>query len=293
MTAKVEREANALRGSLNDVNRFEKRRQKNIEALRTKAKEDDVNPDLLKETARLEREYPMQPVVASQFESLFDERLKKYDVDQDEVKREQTEQDRLLKRVEEANTNFQNAKKGDSSSKEREQALQNLENAYTAYKEILRNLDTGRKFYNDLSAITTRFRDECKNFVYTRRTEAQQLESDLSTAMAGLQLQQSTQQNLLSQRQQQQHIPPPARMVEEPIQAPTPQRPITGQSAPAIVSSVQSPSAVSASTTWNENMPIVFGGPQPSSGASNQSSQPGQGSMDRRWDATQGVKFGR
>jgi programmed cell death 6-interacting protein len=275
------------------VSRLEKRRQKNIEVLRTKAKEDDVNPDLLRETARLERDCPMQAVVASQFESLFDERLKKYDVDQEEVKREQSEQDHLLKRVEEANTNFQNAKKGDSSSKEREQALQNLENAYTTYKEILRNLDTGRKFYNDLSVITTRFRDECKNFVYTRRTEAQQLESDLSTAMAGLQLQQSTQQSLRNQRQQQQHIPSPARMVEEPIPAPTPQRPVTGQSAPAIVNSVQSPPALPMNTTWSENMPIVFGGPQASSGASNESLQPGQGSVDRRWDAAHGVKFGR
>ena len=70
-----------------------------------------------------------------------------------------------------------------------------------AYKEIMRNLETGRRFYNDLSAITTRFRDECRNFVYTRRTEGQNLEGDISTRMANLQLQHDTQQNLLSQKQ--------------------------------------------------------------------------------------------
>lgn len=296
MTAKVEKEANALRATLNEVNRLESRRRKKVEALRAKAKEDDVNPELLKEAGRLEREYPMQPVAASQFESLFDERLKKYDADQQDLKNEESEQNRLLQRVSDANTNFQNAKKGDTSSKEREQALQNLENAYTSYKEIMRNLETGRKFYNDLSAITTRFRDECRNFVYARRTEAQNLEADVSTAMAGLHLQQSTQQNLLNQKQQQQlYVPPPARMVEEPIPAPMPQRPNAAQSPPAVVNAVQSPSV---GTTWQEGMPIVFGGQQASTGAVKENRLPSNGvpgssgTVDGRWDAGKGVKFG-
>ena len=289
ITAKVEREVNALRASLNEVNRLESRRRKKVEALRTKAKEDDVNPDLLREAGRLEREYPMQPVAASQFETLFDDRLKKYDSDHEDLKREEQEQDRLLKKVAEVNTQFQNAKRGDTSSKEREQALQNLENAYTTYKEIMRNLETGRKFYNDLSAITTRFRDECRNFVYTRRTEAQNLESDVSTAMAGLQLQQSTQQNLMSQRQQQQQqVPPPARMVEEPMAAPMPHRPNVGQPAPPVVNAVQSPPNVPVPTTWNEGMPIKFGGQTVPGASSNGPGAP----VDGRWDKNQGIKFG-
>ena len=287
VTAKVEREVNTLRASLNEVSRLESRRRKKTETLRSKAKDDDVNPDLLREAARLEREYPMQPVAASQFESLFDERLKKYDVDQQDLKREESEQDRLLQRVKEVNTSFQNAKKGDSSSTEREQALQKLENAFTSYKEIMRNLEVGRKFYNDLSAITTRFRDECRNFVYTRRTEAQNLESDVSTSMANLQLQQSTQQNLMNQRQQQaqQHVAPIARMVEEPMPAPMPQRP--SNQSPAVVSNVQSP-PLPPQTTWQEGMPIVFG-QQASAGAGKDA----RGQVDGRWDATQGVKFSR
>ena len=192
-TPSVESEVNALRASLNEVNRLESRRRKKVEALRMKAKEDDVNPALLREAARLERELPMQPLVASQFESFFDERLRKYDVDEADIKKEEAEQDRLLSRVREVNTSFQTAKRGDTSSKERETALQNLENAYMAYKEILRNLDTGRKFYNDLAAITTRFRDECRNFVYARRSEAQNLETDLADSMAGLRIQQTNQ----------------------------------------------------------------------------------------------------
>lgn len=307
MTAKVEREVNTLRATLNECSRLESRRRKKLETLREKCKEDDVNKALLNEAARLEREYPMQPIAATQFESLFDERLKRYDVDREDLKREETEQDNLLKRVEQANSGFQMARKGDGSSREREQALQNLENAFTSYREIIRNLETGRKFYNDLAALTTRFRDECRNFVYARRTEAQEFEHDLSTAMAGMNLQAANQQNLYQQRQTQQQNQPPApqaRMLgEEPMAAPMPQRPNVPANAPPVVNSVQSPVASQASmgpTTWNEAMPIRFGSTG-SDGQAQQDQQQPQGPaaaagrrrlVDARWDASQGVKFG-
>ncbi|EGP82953.1 unnamed protein product [Zymoseptoria tritici ST99CH_1A5] len=268
MTAKVEREANALRASLNEVSRLETRRRKKVEALRAKAKEDDVNSDLLREAARLEREFPMMPVQASQFEPLFDERLTKYDIDQNDLKKEDAEQSRLLARVSETNLSFQNAKRGDTSSKERETALQNLEGAYTTYKDLMGNLEKGRKFYNELSAITTRFRDECRNFVYARRTEAQDMEGDLDTRMANLQLQRGHQDALLGERERQQQVqqtqqqmPPTLR--SEPIAAPMPQR---VQAGPPAVASVKSPvpqngGTPSGPTTWKEGMPIVFGAP--------------------------------
>jgi len=43
MTATVEREAARLRSCLGDVNRLESRRKRKIEALRTKAKQDDIS----------------------------------------------------------------------------------------------------------------------------------------------------------------------------------------------------------------------------------------------------------
>ena len=142
MTPKVEREANNLRAVLNDLSRFETRRKRKIEALRVKAKADDVNADLLREAARLEREYPMQTIEAVQFEDFFDKRLAKYSADRADISEEQRAQDDLLSRLQQANSSFTTARKGDTSTREREQALQNLENAYLAYKEIISNLDT-------------------------------------------------------------------------------------------------------------------------------------------------------
>lgn len=90
---------------------------------------------------------------------------------------EQEEQEEISSRLKEANASFLQARRGDSSTHEREQALQKLENAYNKYKETVSNLDVGRKFYNDLAKIVSRFRDDCRNFAYQRRTEAGQLEA--------------------------------------------------------------------------------------------------------------------
>jgi programmed cell death 6-interacting protein len=136
-----------------------------------------LDPELLREAARLEREYPMQTIEAVQFESLFDKRLQMYDVDQNMIKDEERDQLDAIQRLQNANAAFLVARRGDQSTKKREQALQNLENAYFKYKEIITNLDVGRKFYNDLAKIVSRFRDDARSFAYQRKSEASQLEA--------------------------------------------------------------------------------------------------------------------
>lgn len=174
---KLEGEVSKLRNSLNELNRFESRRRRKIEALREKSKNDDINSSILAEAARFEREYPNQIVVPAHFEDFFEQRLAKYDPDVQALEDETEEQDRLTAQLEGSNASFTAARSGDISSREREQALQRLENAYFKYKEIVSNLEVGRKFYNDLSKIVGRFRDACKAFVYERREEAMRLES--------------------------------------------------------------------------------------------------------------------
>ena len=118
----------------------------------------------------------MQKIEAAQFEDLFEKRLQRYDEDRNTINDEGEEQESVISRLREANTAFVNARKGDTSSRERERALQRLETAYSKYKELGSNLDTGRKFYNDLAKMVNRFRDECRDFRFHRRTEASQLE---------------------------------------------------------------------------------------------------------------------
>ena len=99
----VEKASSKLRTVLNEVSRLETRRRQKAEAFKSKARSDDINSALLKEAARLEREYPMQSISASQFEHLFDERLAAYDEDRADLIIEQEKQDQLAVQIREAN----------------------------------------------------------------------------------------------------------------------------------------------------------------------------------------------
>lgn len=286
LTAKVEREASNLRAILNDVSRLESRRQRKIENLRAKAKSDDVNADLLREAARMEREFPMQAIEAVQFEGFFEQRLQRYEPDRADIAHEQAEQDELLAQLQQANNGLALARRGDSSTKEREQALQNLENAYFAYKEIISNLETGRKFYNDLAGIVTRFRDDCRNFVYQRRAEAAQLEGDLSTAMAQMSLQSANSAHLIQQKKQE-HMQPrasPRVHAAEPLAAPMPTR---ANVAPPPVATAAAAASPAPGTMWTPDMPIKFAHAGATADSANGSKQP----RDGRWDPSKGMQF--
>ncbi|CAF9914407.1 pH-response regulator protein palA/rim20 [Imshaugia aleurites] len=285
MPPNVQQAAGDLRSMLNEVNQLGSRRKKQIEKMRNKAKQDDINQVILAETARLEREFPMQKIEPAQFENLFEERLERYEEDQKLTAKEKEEQDPISTQLRQANAAFANARKGDTSTREREQALQRLENAYVKYKEIISNLNTGRKFYNDLAKIVNRFRDDCKNFAYQRRVEAGQLESDLSNAMSALNLSQATSLQDQKQRESLRSHYNAKAPSSEPLTAPMPTR-----------AAVQPPTAP-APGMWNPEMGIKFGGvttPQqpPANGNVHSPAYPSTRARGGQWDANQGLRFG-
>jgi len=286
----VQKAAGSLRNVLSNVTHTENRRKRKVEDLQKRGKQDDISkssltargrcslltssPDtvILAETAHLEREYPMQKIEPAQFEHLFERRLERYDPDRQMVVDEGEEQKQVEDQIREANKDFLLARRGDTSTKEREQALQRLENAFFKYKEIVNNINTGRKFYNDLANIVNRFRDDCKNFAYQRRIEAGQWETELSSGMSSLSLQQT--QNL--QEQMQRDIPPYRTRLPaaEPLTAPMPTR---------------APAAQPQLGMWNPEMGIKFGAGAPNGVNGAASQKPVKGGQ---WDAGRGVKFG-
>lgn len=267
----LEKSSSRLRAVLNDVSRLETKRKRKIEALKSKAKSDDIGAALLKEAARLEREYPMQPVTASQFEHLFEERLEDYEVDRQVLVSEQQEQDQLSSRITEANRSFVDARRGENEqvTRDRERALQELENGYVRYKEIVSNLETGRKFYNDLAGHVTRFRDGVRGAVNQRRQEATELETEL--AMGGMHLQER--RELRSQKKREaaaQQIPTQSTQMNVPDALPAPIPARGGNMAPptppVITANAQSPAVPVMNTgprnaVWSPDMGIRFGGP--------------------------------
>ncbi len=169
-----------LRSAYNDVLRLESRRRKRVETLRAKARADDIKPDILKEAARLERTYPNTALATAHFEDFFDKRLDfQYESDLDLIDKESAEQDKSLSELARANREFDSQKKtaGDRDHRDREAALQKLDSAYYKYKELVSNLEVGRKFYNDLCKIVGQFRDQCRQWVQERRKDARSLET--------------------------------------------------------------------------------------------------------------------
>ncbi|KAI0006984.1 BRO1-like domain-containing protein [Xylariaceae sp. FL0662B] len=173
-----------LRSAYNDVTRLESRRRRKAEAIRGKARSDDIKSDILAEAARLERAHAVATaIVPAHFEDFFEKRLDSmYEPELELVKKEGEEQEKLTSDLMRANREFESQKRtaGDKGNRDREQALQKLENAYYKYKELVSNVEVGRKFYNDLSRIVGGFRDNARAFVTERRREARALEDEIS-----------------------------------------------------------------------------------------------------------------
>lgn len=168
-----------LRAAYNDALRMESRRRKRVDSLKTRTRSDDIKPDILAETARLERTYPNQPIVAAHFEEFFNKRLDNlYESELEALEKERRDQDKIVSEIQRANKEFEAQKNilGEKGDRERERALQRLDHAYYKYKEIVSNLEAARKFYNDLARIVELFRTQCRNFVNQRRKEARVLE---------------------------------------------------------------------------------------------------------------------
>ena len=169
-----------VRSAYNGALRAESRRRKKMEAVREASRKDDIKPAILKETARLERTFPNTAIVPAHFEDFFEKRLNTlYEPEIQRVEADEQEQEQVMTQVERANREFEAQRRhaGDKGTKERERALQKLDDAYYKYKEIVNNLEVGRKFYNDLNKIVGQgFKDVVKGWVAQRRMEARAFE---------------------------------------------------------------------------------------------------------------------
>jgi programmed cell death 6-interacting protein len=245
------------------------------------------------------------------------------------LEQERKDQDQIADQVREANKAFTRAHTGDASTKERETALQDLENGYLRYKEILSNLDVGRKFYNDLAKIVGRFRDDAKAFVHQRRMEASQLEAyvpslasiihrssidhnltdvlrsrDISnvTAMSSLHISQPHLRQPTHQPARQIHSPPYS---AAPSQAPSQAPPLihahrTSEAAapltaPQPMRAAVPPAVQSPGGMWSPEMGIRFNSaaavpPGANAGQSGASNPQARGPTNT-WDPSQGVRF--
>ncbi|KAI5837595.1 BRO1-like domain-containing protein [Morchella snyderi] len=248
LTPKMDREVGRLRQCLNEVSRLESRRRRKIESLREKAKADDITSAILNEASSIERANPLCKLEPAHFEPLFESRLSSHYATERSLLAEESEaQQDLIEQLREANSSFLSCRKGENVNKDREKALQDLENAYLRYREIMNHLDVGRKFYNDFNKLLVKWRDGCKSFTYRRRMEAGQFEDEITNAMRAICLSQTPvlqPQRPARNSHPQQQIPP---ITAPPLQ----NRPsVTGTPLPAPVPRTV---ALPAPGLWNGN----------------------------------------
>lgn len=177
-TSQTQIHARTLRGLLESLDDIRRTRDDFVIRAQRRAESDDIRPKVLVAAANLEHGIEMSAVM---FEDVSDNELAKYDKFIQGLTEGRKKQEEILSSIKTTNDVYIQSRKQDPAVKDREQALQFLDLAYSHYREIIRNLDEGLKFYNDMAGILTNFKEACKIWSSTRSREARHLHRTMAS----------------------------------------------------------------------------------------------------------------
>ncbi|KAI0293747.1 BRO1-like domain-containing protein [Russula brevipes] len=169
--------ARALRVLLEQLDDLARERNQLMSRAQRLGDADDISARIVKEAAGFERWAEVQP---SMFEDTMDQELAKYDKFRRDIEEGAVKQAELLENVKTRMDSFISSRRQDPSVKEREHALQSLDLSYHKYKEIVRHLDEGIEFYNDLAAMLIQFKESCVEWVMGRRSELNSITNSMN-----------------------------------------------------------------------------------------------------------------
>ncbi|KAI0833513.1 BRO1-domain-containing protein [Trametes gibbosa] len=164
--------ARALRGLLEQLEDLSKARAELAARVDRFASSDDITQRVAKAASAMEQWVNVQPAM---LEDILEEELSKYDKYRIQLEDNGQKQGVLLHSLQERHGHFIQSRREDAVVKERELALQSLDLAYHKYREIVRNLEEGQKFYNDFSVLLSEFRTSCREYATSRRYEVSAL----------------------------------------------------------------------------------------------------------------------
>ncbi|KAJ6494794.1 BRO1-like domain-containing protein [Mycena vitilis] len=166
--AEALKHSRALRVALEALDSLHRDLQDFVRRAQSLADADDIYPRVLSASSGLEKLAEVKPEM---FEDVSDEELAKYDKFLEEVNRAESKQAELLATIERRNEQFLQSRREDPSIKARENALRSLDLSYQKYREIIKNLNEGIQFYNDLAQIFVDFKASCKTWSHQRSAE--------------------------------------------------------------------------------------------------------------------------
>ncbi|KAJ7364036.1 BRO1-like domain-containing protein [Mycena albidolilacea] len=158
----------ALRVALEALDSLHRELQDFVRRAQSLADADDIYPRVLSAASGLEKLAEVKPEM---FEDVSDQELAKYDKFLEEINRGESRQAELLATIERRNEQFLQSRREDPSLKARENALRALDLSYQKYREIVKNLNEGIQFYNDLAQILIDFKAQCKTWSQQRSSE--------------------------------------------------------------------------------------------------------------------------
>ncbi|KAF9237666.1 BRO1-like domain-containing protein [Melanogaster broomeanus] len=170
--------ARALRGLLESLDDIRHNRGELVSRAQRRADADDIRPRIMTAAGNFEHSVEINPTM---FADLSDEELGKYDRFIQGLADGQKKQEEILEALKSTNEQFLSSRKEDTSVKEREHALQYLDLAYARYRELTRNLEEGRKFYNEMVNLLARFKEACRLWSNARSHEAHSFYRRLSS----------------------------------------------------------------------------------------------------------------
>lgn len=162
--------ARALRGLLESLDDIRKDRSQVVARAQRRVEVDDIKPSIISVASNVDRWEELTPAM---FVDLSDKELAKYDRFIQELAEGKKNQEGILEAIKSKNEQFLLSRKEDPAVKDREAVLHRLDMAHAKYLEITRNLDEGRKFYNEMASILSRFKEACKLWSNQRSQEAQ------------------------------------------------------------------------------------------------------------------------
>ncbi|TPX56668.1 hypothetical protein PhCBS80983_g04377 [Powellomyces hirtus] len=166
-----------LKAMLDQMSKNMTRRGAVIGDLKGMSASDDIGPKLVEAANKREE---------IENEALFAQQLQKYDQFQTSIAQLLEEQEKCLATIVEANRLFIDSKQTNGMIQEREQALQNLDNAYKAFREISGNMQEGLKFYTEFQAVLQRFLNNCKDYAMTRGVDKKDQIASLQRSATGM-----------------------------------------------------------------------------------------------------------
>ncbi|KAJ3338343.1 pH-response regulator protein palA/rim20 [Gonapodya sp. JEL0774] len=156
-------------------------RNDTIARVKKLAREDDVHPQLLEMAANKQE---------INNDEIFSKGVIKFEELKLQLRNLEVEESKVMSQLKTLNEAFVRDSTKDETFRQREVAIQNLDSAYKAFREISQNVQQGMKFYSEMLPHVEKFDLQVRDFVAARRVEQQFLVKSITESLSELRLEQ-------------------------------------------------------------------------------------------------------